>query len=156
MSQVRGSSIVIENSLIDTHEHPAVRLEEIPLAVEVRGCNLYDATSADGQMTLFNLNTSINLDGPMLELAVQSGRCKYLIGANNWDSSHFRDLPQQLWPMVVGRLAASAAPTKGLWATGSIVWADNMSAAGGANGWECVRGGRPGQWQNFTFGRQGV
>ena len=115
--------------------------------------------------TLLRVDPRLDLDGPQLDFAARHPhmlRFDIGIGANSWAPSGFYwTPPQQLWPYVTSPVYAfdvdgtvavpsGGPPTKGVWQANQVVLAAlNNTRVGGARGWRCVRGGKPGEWEPF-------
>lgn len=68
---------------------------------------------------------------------------------NGW--SHHVDWLFRLYKYItsfVPQNTASAIPTTGTWALGSILW-NSAPTAGGYIGWVCITAGSPGTWKGF-------
>jgi hypothetical protein len=152
---VRGASIVVDTSLLDSH-CPAIQLEEIPIAVEVFHSALFDGKV----QPIVSVNETIDLDGALMKMAATAtgtGRLRFDIDTTDWDGGITGSpaLPQQLWPYMSGRISSHGVPTSGIWQAGQVVWAipDNNASRELSTttvGWMCVIGGTPGTWKSFS------
>ena len=76
--------------------------------------------------------------------------------ASNWNgpTQHGSALPEELWPYASGHtLSVEAAPTRGCWKTGAVLYAAVPTIE--AFGWLCESPGCPGNWSRFGMARTG-
>ena len=114
---------------------------------------------------LLTLAEGTNLSSPaftlMFQMAAESfGRHLPLLrydidSGTNWNGPSLgaAALPEEMLPFSASaRVVVSAAPSRGTWAEGALVWAAVPTIQ--LAGWLCTAAGTPGEWEAFGFATQ--